>query len=168
MAYFRGPALTIETVESVFKRREWQYTRVQNGLVTSFEHVLMLLAVDEERETVLVYVPIVPGKGMEGYRRVPTALEHDACVYLMARNFRLLLGGYSRDHTDGEIRFTIAVPVSGTYLSDEQVEHAILASVGTVTRDAGILNALLMGEMQLHQALSQLDRGDEPPHSMVV
>ena len=56
----------------------------------------------------------------------------------------------------------------GRHLSDEQVEHAILASVGTVTRDAAILNALLTGEMQLHQALSQLSRGDEPPHSMVV
>jgi hypothetical protein len=168
MAYFRGPALTIETVESVFNRREWQYRRVQNGLITSFEHVLMLLMVDEERETVMVYVPIVPGKGMEGYRRIPETIEHDACVYLMARNFRLLLGGYARDHADGEIRFTVAVPVSGTYLSDEQIEHAILASVGTVTRDAGVLNALLTGQMQLYQALSTLDNGDEPPHSMVV
>jgi hypothetical protein len=168
VAYFRGPALTIETVEGVFKRHEWQYRRVQNGIITRFENVLMLLLVDEERETVVVYVPLVPGKGMEGYRRIPPALEHDACVYLMARNYRLLLGGYSRDHTDGEIRFKIAVPVSGTYLSDEMVEHAILASVGTVTRDASVLNALLSAEMQLHQALSMLDTGDEPPHSMVV
>lgn len=168
MAPFRGSALTIETVESVFKEREWQYRRIGNGLLTSFERVVMVFAVDEERETMLVYVPVLPGKGMEGYHHIPPTLEHDACVYLMARNFRLLLGGYSRDHLDGEIRFTIAVPVSGTYLSNDQVEHAILASVGTVTRDAGILNALLTGEMQLHQALTQLTRGDEPPSSMVV
>jgi hypothetical protein len=167
VALFRGPALTLATVEGIFQRHEWRYTRIESGLLTSFERVMMVISVDEERETVIVQVPILAGKGMPGYRRLQPAVEHDACVYLMARNFRLLLGGYGRDHNDGEIRFTISVPVSGTYLSDEQVEHAILAAVGTVTRDAPVLNALLTGEMQLHQALAQLDR-DGPPQSMVV
>jgi hypothetical protein len=152
----------------VFRRRAWRYRRVDEGLITSFENVAMVLQVDEERETVLLHVPIVAGKGMPGYRRTSPALEHDACVFLMARNFQLLLGGYGRDHADGEIRFSIAVPCSGAYLSDEQIEHAILASIGTVTRDAGILTAVLTGEMQLHQALAHLDSGDGPPHAMVV
>jgi hypothetical protein len=168
MALFRGPALTLATVEGIFQRREWRYTRIDGGLLTSFEHVMMVVSVDQERETVLIQVPILAGKGMPGYRPLDLADEHSACVYLMARNFQLLLGNYGRDHKDGEIRFAVAVPVSGTYLSDDQVEHAILASVGTVTRDAAVLNAVLTGQMPLHQALAQLDRGEGPPHSMVV
>jgi hypothetical protein len=168
VAHFRGPALTLATGEGVFQRHAWRYTRVESGLLTSFEGVMMLLSVDEERETVLLQVPILPGKGMHGYRPLQQPAEHNACVYLMARNYRLLLGGYGRDHTDGEIRFSVAIPVTATYLSDEQVEHAILASVGTVTRDAQVLNRLLVGEMSLVQALAQLDRGGGPPLSMVV
>jgi hypothetical protein len=165
---FRGPALTLDVVEGIFQRHQWRYTRIDGGLLTSFERVMMLISVDEERETVLVHVPILAGKGMAGYRPLQPAAEHDACVYLMARNFQLLLGGYGRDHLDGEIRYASAIPVSGTYLSDEQLEHAILASVGTVTRDASVLNALLTGEMPLHQALAQIDRGQGPPPAMVV
>ena len=168
MALFHGPALTLEIVEGIFQRREWRYRRIEHGLLTSFEHVMMVVSVDEERETVIVQVPILAGRGMPGYRPVSPDAEHDACVYLMARNFQLLLGGYGRDHGDGEIRFAVAIPASGTYLSDEQVEHAILASVGTVTRDAAVLNALLVGEMRLHQALAQIDRGDMPPSARVV
>lgn len=168
MAFFHGPALTLATVEGIFQRHEWRYTRVESGILTSFERVTMVLSVDEERETVIVQVPILAGKGMPGYRQVQPAAEHDACVYLMARNFQLLLGSYGRDHADGEIRFVIAIPASGSFLSDEQLEHAILASIGTVTRDAAVLNALLTGEMRLHQALTSLDRGGGPPQSMVV
>lgn len=168
MAFFHGPALTLASVEGIFQRHDWRYTRVEGGILTSFEHVTMVVSVDEDRETVIVQVPILAGKGMPGYQRVQPAAEHDACVYLMARNFQLLLGGYGRDHADGEIRFVIAVPVSGSFFADEQMEHAILASVGTVTRDASVLNALLTGEMRLHQALAFLDRGGEPPQSMVV
>lgn len=169
MGLFRGPALTLEVVEGIFHRHQWRYERVKGGgILTSFEHVVMLLTVDEERETVLIQVPILAGRGMAGYRRVQPSAEHDACVFLMARNFQLLLGAYGRDHVDGEIRYSSAVPVSGTFLSDEQLEHAILASVGTVTRDAAVLNALLTGEMSLHQALAQIDRGQGPPPAMVV
>lgn len=168
MAHFRGSGLTLATVEGIFQRHQWRYTPIEDGILTSFEHVSMLLSVDEERETVIVQVPILAGTGMPGYRRIQPAAEHNACVYLMARNFQLLLGGYGRDHTDGEITFTVSIPVSATFLSDEQLEHAILASVGTVMRDAGVLNALLTGEMALHQALAHIDSGDGPPHAKVV
>lgn len=167
MDIFRGPALTLEVVEGIFQRRQWRYTRVEDALLTSFEHVTMLITVDEERETVLVHVPVMAGRGMAGHRPLNPAAEHDACVYLMARNFQILLGNYGRDHRDGEIRFSVAVPVSSSFLSDEQLEHAILASVGTVTRDANILNAVLVGEMPLHQALRTLDDGDSPAAQVV-
>lgn len=167
MALFRGPALSLAVVEGIFQRRQWRFTRVEDTLLTSFEHVTMLITVDEERETVIVQVPILPGRGMTGYRALNPSAQHDACVYLMARNYQILLGNYGRDHHDGEIRFSVAIPVSSSFLSDEQLEHAILASVGTVTRDANILNALLTGEMPLHQALRQLD-GDDRPSSQVV
>lgn len=168
MAMFRGQALTLATIEGIFQRRQWRYTRVEDdALLTSFEHVMMLVTVDEERETVMLQVPVLAGRGMAGYRPVKPSNEHDACVYLMARNFQILLGNYGRDHRDGEIRFSVAIPISSSFLSDEQLEHAILATVGTVTRDANILNALLVGEMPLHQALRQLDSDDGPTAQVV-
>lgn len=168
MGPIRRPTLTLASIEAIFQRHQWRYTRMEDGLLTSFENVTMVFFVDEERQTAIVQVPVVPGRGMTGYRPLRPSAEHDACVYLMGRNFYILLGRYCRDHLDGEIRFTVAMPVSGSMLVDDQLEHAILASVGTVTRDAAILNALLTGAMPLAQALARIDTGDGPPSAMVV
>ncbi|HEY7782771.1 MAG TPA: hypothetical protein VIC85_21430 [Ktedonobacterales bacterium] len=168
MGPFRRPALTLASIEDIFQRRQWRYARMEEGLLTSFENVTMVFFVDEERQTAILQVPVVPGRGMAGYHPVRPSAENDACVYLMARNFYILLGRYCRDHVDGEIRFAVAIPVLGSVLVDEQLEHAILAGVGTVTRDAAVLNALLTGAMPLGQALARIDTGDSPPTAMVV
>jgi hypothetical protein len=132
-------------------------------MLTGFNGVPMIFSIEEEREVLLLQIPLVPGKGMQGYHAVAPEAEADACVYLMAVNYRLILGAYTRDHHDGEIRYEISIPVVGSFLSDEQVEHAILVAGSTVTLHAPVINAILTRQMSLAQALAVLDRGAGAP-----
>jgi hypothetical protein len=153
------PPITLADLEEAFKRHDWRYEIVENHLLTGFNGVPMIFSVEEEREVLLLQVPLVPGKGMAGYRPVQPEAERDACMYLMSVNYRLILGSYTRDHRDGEVRYEISVPLVGSFLSDEQLEHAILVAGSTVTLHAPVINALLTRQITLQQALALLERG---------
>ncbi|HEV2236186.1 MAG TPA: hypothetical protein VGR57_05940 [Ktedonobacterales bacterium] len=151
-------SVTLANITAIFDRHNWKYRVVDNHLMTAFNDVLMFLGVEEEREIVMLQSPIVPGKGMQGYVPSQPAAERDVAIYLMAVNYRLALGAYTRDHRDGEIRYEISVPLVGSILSDEQIEHMILVTGTTVTVHAPIINAILTGATPLQEALNALDR----------
>jgi hypothetical protein len=160
--------LTLQTVEHIFQRHGWRYDILRNHIVTGFEGVPMLISVDEGREILLMTVPMVPGRGMQGYRPTRPEAERDTAVYLGAVNYRLALGAFTRDHHDGEIRYEVSVPVSGGILSDEQMEQILTIAVAAVTLRAPTINALLSGRTTLAQALAELDRGSGAPPAVAV
>jgi hypothetical protein len=151
-------SVTLANITAIFDRHNWKYRVVDNHLMTAFNDVLMFFGVEEEREIVMLQSPIVPGKGMQGFVPAQPAAERDVAVYLMAVNYRLALGAYTRDHRDGEIRYEISVPLVGSILSDEQIEHMVLVTGTTVTVHAPIINSILTGATPLQEALNALDR----------
>lgn len=163
MELIEFPPVSMADLEAIFGRHQWRYEIVQGHMLTGFNGVPMVFSIEDEREVVLLQIPLVPGKGMQGYHPVAPEAEADACVYLMAVNYRLILGAYTRDHHDGEIRYEVSIPVVGSFLSDEQVEHAILVAGSTVTLHAPVINAILTRQMSLAQALALLDRGMAAP-----
>lgn len=161
-------ALTLRTVEEIFRRRGWNYTEVEGHIVTYFDDVPMIMGVDEAREILLLWVPLVPGKGMNGYVPVRPENESDAAVYMMAVNYQLALGAFTRDHHDGEIRYEMSLFLLNSTLSDEQLEGAILITVAAVMHHAPVINSLLTGSTTLKQALDDLDTGRRSGPAMAV
>lgn len=168
MGVYRS-SLDLPTVEAIFRRKGWHYQLIEGRLVTSFDGVVMIFTVDEEREILLMEVPLVPGRGMPGYIEAHTEAEASAAIYLLAANYQLVLGSFTRDHHDGEIRFECSIPVLGTLLSDTQVQLAVLIAVAAVASFAPTLNELLTGRATLWQALAELDGGSGgTPPAMAV
>jgi hypothetical protein len=161
-------SLTLQTVEEIFRRRNWHYEVVDQHIVTSFDNVLMVLGVDEAREILLLWVPLVPGKGMQGYVPVQPQHESDTAMYMMAVNYQLALGSFTRDHHDGEIRYEVSLLLLNSGLSDEQLEASILISVAAVMHHAPVINNLLTGRSTLKQALDELDSGHRSGPAMAV
>jgi len=161
-------SLTLQGVEDIFRRRGWHYDVVENHIITSFDEVLMVMGVDEAREILLLWVPLVPGKGMQGYVPVQPNAERDAALYMMAVNYQLALGAFTRDHHDGEIRYEISLLLLNSGLSDEQLEASILISVAAVMHHAPVINNLLTGRTTLKQALDDLDNGHRSGPAMAV
>lgn len=150
--------LTLDAVEQAFRRQHWHYEISGPLLSTTFNDVFMLIGVDEEQEILHIYAPLVPGQGMSGYSPVAPDLQRDLALYLMAVNYFLVLGTYGRDPRDGEFRYVVSLPVSGAFLSDEQLAQLIKSTVVTVSRRAPIVLALLTRKMSLSEALDDLTR----------
>jgi len=152
----------------IFRRRGWHHDVIENHIVTSFDDVLMVIGVDEAREILLLWVPLIPGKGMQGYVPVRPEHESDAAVYMMAVNYQLALGAFTRDHHDGEVRYEVSLLLLGSTLSDEQLEASILITVAAVMHHAPVINNLLTGRTTLKQALDDLDTGHRSGPAMAV
>jgi hypothetical protein len=160
--------LSLQTVEQIFNRNGWGYDVVQDYMITGFEDVPMILTVDERREILLVLVPLVPGKGMQGYRPARPEAERDVAVYIGSVNYRLALGAFTRDHRDGEVRYEVSVPVTGGTLSDDLLKLVLVITVAAVKLRGPNIIALRDGRITLAQALAQLDEGQDIPPAMVV
>jgi hypothetical protein len=161
-------SVRLATIEAIFQRHNWRYQLLEDHLFTVFNDVPMFFSVEEDREIVMMQVPLVPGKGMEGYTPAQSGAERDAAMYLMSVNYRLALGAYTRDHRDGEIRYEVNLPMVGSILSDQQIEHIILVAGTTVTIHGPIINSILTGALPLQQALSGLDRTHNLPPELAV
>jgi hypothetical protein len=61
-------------------------------------------------------------------------------------NFRMILGKFSYDPRDGEIRFTLAMPIDQNTLTYEQFEHCMRVTVAMVEQYVPHLRAILGGE----------------------
>jgi hypothetical protein len=166
MGLYRSP-LTLATVEAVFKRHEWRYEIVDEHLITVFDGVPMAFTVDGDREIILLEVPLVPGRGMTGYRAARPEHVANACMYICAVNFQLALGAFSRDHHDGEMRYESSMGVAAAVLTDEQVWQMIEVAHAAVSVRAPTIIALLHGRMTLKQALDEMDQEDVPPAQVV-
>lgn len=161
--------LTLTTIERMFQQREWRYEVVDEQLITGFDGVPMILSVDERREILLLEAPLVPGRGMPGYRPAKPEGERDVGTYLSAVNYRLALGAFTRDHHDGEIRYECSVPASGGILTIDQLEQVIDVALAAMSVRGPKIVDLLLGHTTLRHALAELDNGGEsmPPVAVV-
>jgi hypothetical protein len=70
-------------------------------------------------------------------------------------NYRIILGKFAYDPRDGEVRFSVDVPIDENDLSYEQFQHCILVVVKTVEEYAPKLKAIAAGEKTAQQFLEE-------------
>jgi len=150
-------ALSIETVEEILQRHGLRYQVTEGHILLPTDGILIVIGVDDDFGVIFLQVPMRPGKGMQGYLPARPENENNTAIYMLAANYRLALGGFTRD-VDGEIRYECSLFVKGSTVSDEQVIGALVIAVAAVQRHTPILEGLLSGRMPLTQALAQLDR----------
>jgi len=131
-------------VEQALKRMGWRYIRVDDdailtgvGLPSGY-HTLILIRNDEARRTMLFLFNLSSSTDIDQMMRgmlsghPPIMMVHPArghteeqvaevCELLMYWNYRIILGNFERDQSDGEIRFRIAFPYRDSTLTVDQV-----------------------------------------------
>jgi hypothetical protein len=151
-------ASLMRRVEEIFQERGWKYVALDGGaLLINVEGVPMLIEAEERRQILRLEVPLVAGRGSEGYVMVRPAAERNAAMFLMSVNYRLSMGAFTRDHADGEIRFETNLPLMGSTLSGEQMATIMIGAAVAVRGVGPILLALLQERVTLKQALSGLE-----------
>jgi hypothetical protein len=60
-------------------------------------------------------------------------------------NYQLILGGWAYDPHDGEVTFTLGIPIDDGKLSFEQFEHCLRVAIVAVETDGGTLRSLVDG-----------------------
>ncbi|HEX6122923.1 MAG TPA: hypothetical protein VFY89_07175 [Ktedonobacterales bacterium] len=152
--------LALDDVERVFQRYRWGYRREEELLFTVFDHVPMVFLADADLNVLMLFSQIVPGEGARGAIAATPERAQSAQAYLLAANYRLTLGTFSRDHRDGEIRYECSQVVPEP-LSDDLVHIMVIAATGAVTRHGPTIIRLLRGQTTLPQALAALERDSD-------
>jgi hypothetical protein len=70
-------------------------------------------------------------------------------------NWRLILGKWTYDPSDGEVRFELGIPIDDDDLSFEKFEHCVRAMVSAVESDGKELRALADGSLGISEFLRQ-------------
>lgn len=82
-------------------------------------------------------------------------------------NYRIILGKFGYDLSDGEIRFSVDVPVDESEFTYAQFEHSMGVTINTVQTWRPRLQALLDGEASLEQTLLEDARESGAPDDFV-
>ncbi|MBN1484690.1 MAG: YbjN domain-containing protein [Chloroflexia bacterium] len=69
-------------------------------------------------------------------------------------NYSIILGKFGYDHRDGEVRFSVDVPIDVNDFTYEQFAHAMIIAIRTVEEWALKLQAYLAGEKELGELLA--------------
>jgi hypothetical protein len=75
-------------------------------------------------------------------------------------NYRIILGKFAYDPSDGEVRFSVNVPIDQNTFTYEQFTHTMGVVIKTVERYAPILRRIVAGELSAEQFIAE-DRGHE-------
>jgi len=70
-------------------------------------------------------------------------------------NYRIILGKFAYDPRDGEVRFSVDVPIDENDLSYEQFQHCMGVAVTIVEEYAPKLRAIVAGEKTAQQFLEE-------------
>ena len=104
-------------------------TKVLTGWASPAGAHALFVAVDQAKNTALVVVPQLAKAPREDFG--PSDLA-DILMALGFANYQLLLGKFSYDPADGEIRFEYTFPTDGAKMSYEQFAHIIRATTASV------------------------------------
>lgn len=75
-------------------------------------------------------------------------------------NFRIILGKFSYDPRDGEVRFSVDMPIDENTFTYEQFVHAMGVAIKTVEQYAPRLQAIVKGKQTAQQFIEQDSGGD--------
>jgi hypothetical protein len=148
--------LTTEQLAGYFAQKGWKYRldRDNNAVRADFDvrggNVRLSARVNPETETVSF---IVQGVGQVTENRKAECLEA-----LMHINYSTVLGKYTRDATDGEITYELAIPINGSAFTYEQFLRCMLVALGTVNRYGYLIPKIVFGRMDPLKAVEDEER----------
>jgi hypothetical protein len=144
----------MDIVELTLKARSWKYVRIDSeaimtGFATSNGNCFLLVRHDKERNTLLFLcnpakAPVAALEALSS-DQPPILRIHEkngsspeqvnrVNEFLLHQNYRLLLGAFERDASDGEIRFRIALPFPDGAPTQKQVNWCIEMACSTVSQ----------------------------------
>ena len=139
-----GKSNPMDTCERSLKERGWKYQRSDaNTIVTGMtgqegRSYYFSIRHDEQKKTLLfLFNPLRPDTEATRPLLIHTSagLTEDEVAeivaLLMDENYRMVLGSFERDESDGEIRFRIALPYRDASPTLEQVNWCMMIAIAT-------------------------------------
>lgn len=133
----------MDVVERALRERGWKYQRdnpqhiITGVSVPGFTSILSIHHEEGKKTVLFLFYPSIEGTATvkihesAGYTPLQVAR---ACELLLGENYRIVLGCFERDPSDGEIRLRIALPYRDTDLSIQQVNWCIDIGFATLAK----------------------------------
>lgn len=156
--------VTLKGLEDQLRKYEpdWKYELVnqlfeKEGLIrTAWEKdgVKYVMTIDPivEKDVLCFRVPEIFKAPIDRYSGDALARMWGAMCYI---NYRIILGKFSYDPRDGEVRFSIDLPVDDGQLTDKQFEHTLRVCKQMVEEYAPKLKAIVEGQLQFEEFIRQ-------------
>lgn len=146
--------VTIRTLEVYLRRFGWSRYKViqeegekQGMILTGWEglgrqHVMAIDPI-EEKNVLIFQVPQILSAPPES---TPSNRLQELLIAIGKINYQIILGKFSYDPRDGEVRFSLAIPTDKSNLTYEQFKHCMEVTTFTVERYQPLLEKILRGE----------------------
>lgn len=72
-------------------------------------------------------------------------------------NLSMILGKFSWDPSDGEIRFSVDVPIDNNSFTYEQFEHCMAVIISTTEKITPLLRELIAGNLSFEKFVKQIE-----------
>ena len=148
--------ITLDELAGYFETKHWKY-RVEsenNTVRAEFDvrggNVRMSARLNTENETISF---IVQGLGQITENRKAECLEA-----LMHINYNTVLGKYTRDASDGEVTYELAIPLNGAEFTYDQLLRCMMVTLGTVNRYGYLINKIVWAKMEPLKAIEDEER----------
>ncbi|WP_448601438.1 YbjN domain-containing protein [Thermoflexus hugenholtzii] len=148
--------VTLELLEGYLRRFGWSRYRAEpepdereGRLLTGWRlkpedpGYVMIIDPIVEKNVLVFHVPQLLSAPPE--RTHPDRLR-ELLIAIGLINYRIILGKFSYDPRDGEVRFTLAMPTDRNTLTYEQFEHCMRVTIAMVEQHVPRLRAILGGE----------------------
>lgn len=147
--------VTVKTLEVYLRRYGWSHyktvreEREKEGLIlTGWEAVSgrrygLIIDPIEEKSVLLFHVPQLLSAPPD---RTPSNYLLELLMALGQINYQIILGKFSYDPRDGEVRFSITIPTDKSNLTYEQFKHCLDVITLTMDRYHKALEEILQGK----------------------
>lgn len=142
--WFTNKVTPMSVVEDALKQRSWKYQQLdQNSVLAGFatesaNYILRIAYLDAQQTLTMTFSPMVGEAKLLTtlIGRLPVLTVHPnvghtpeqvfrVCEALLEQNYRLVTGSFERDPSDGEVRFSVAIPVRDGSVTVQQVSWCI-------------------------------------------
>lgn len=101
-----------------------------------------------EKNVLCFHVTEILSASPESYTGDRLARLWGAMCYI---NYRIILGKFSYDPSDGEVRFSVNVPIDNNDFTDEQFDHTMRVVIRMVEEYAPKLKDIVEGRLELEE-----------------
>lgn len=156
--------VTVRTLEGYLRRFGWNryQTKREEGereglILTSWGGVSgeYILSIDpiEEKQVLIFHVPRILSAPLDG---TPSNCLLELLIALGRINYEIILGKFSYDPRDGEVRFSLTLPTDRSNFTYEQFKHCMEVIVRTVEIHRPLLQQIARGE-KTHRDVGETD-----------